>query len=662
MTLSGINFNEIELDADEEDLKALENPKIPQKSLKLINTELPPKVEQKLDALNAIGQASNKKERAEAIKQAAISLGKSARTIRRMLAKIAHEGVATLAVGRQDKGQYRISKQWRDFIIKLYKWGQKSGSKSNISQLYVAITSLASQGEKLRMDVQRKDGIAKYLKPYPEVLEDLIALKYPSHVTVYKVINDELQRKKKFKARHPGADIDHQIVQTIDENLHITHSNQIWQADHTQLDVFIVENLKNKDSLLKPEIIRDRKGEPIRPYLTVIMDSYSGCIMGYYLGFVAADSHRVALALRNAILPKPVQEKYGLINEWVEHGIPEYLVTDRAREFKSDHMKLVSTQLDFKWKLRAFPSAGGLVETIFNQTNNEVLKNLPGYTGSKVDERPKNAENHACMTFEELEKELVQYFVDHYNQHQYPKMKIEPQFEVLTRSKRWQSGLISGATIIDERTLDICLLKQAHRRVQKLGTIQFENLIYIGDCLRDFIGEEISLRYDPRNIVTLLAYTSSNQEEPSEFIGVIKARHFEHEQMTFDELRWIVQKLKRQWKNADNISILNERYNHLNFIEQKRVKKRQKRKKAQQKRDETTNESKIVEIFPQNALEPDDKTVIEEATEANTMGQKRRLSKIHQSSLPESHPRVKRRRSGIAVHVQDWNEYKKNNW
>ncbi|WP_049802791.1 DDE-type integrase/transposase/recombinase [Gloeothece verrucosa] len=228
--------------------------------------------------------------------------------------------------------------QWRDFIIKLYEWGQKEGSKSNISQLYVAITSLASQGEKLRTEVQKKDGIAKYLKPYPEVLEDLIALKYPSHVTVYK-----------FKARHPGADIDHQIVQTIDENLHITHSNQIWQADHTQLDVFIVENIKNKDSLLKPEIIRDRKGEPIRPYLTIIMDSYFGCIVGYYLGFVAADSHRVALALRNAILPKQVKEKYGLINEWVEHGIPEYLVTDRAREFKSDHKKLVATQLDFKF-------------------------------------------------------------------------------------------------------------------------------------------------------------------------------------------------------------------------------------------------------------------------------------------------------------------------
>ena len=53
-----------------------------------------------------------------------------------MLTKIANEGVVTLARGRQDKGQYRISEQWRDFIIKIYKWRRKEGSQCNISQIY----------------------------------------------------------------------------------------------------------------------------------------------------------------------------------------------------------------------------------------------------------------------------------------------------------------------------------------------------------------------------------------------------------------------------------------------------------------------------------------------------------------------------------------------
>ena len=634
------------------------------KSLKLINTELDSETEQKLNAIEPILQASNKQQRTQAILQAAETLGKSPRTIRRMINKIAHEGVGTITAGRQDKGQYRISQQWRDFILKLYKWGKKEGARPNRSQIYNALMALAAQGERLRTDIKKKDGFAKLLKPYPDVLEDLIKGKYPSHVTVYKVINNELDRKKKSSSRHPGADIDHQIVQTIDENLQITHSNQIWQADHTKLDVFIIEKTDQKNSSDKPEIIRDRKRSPLRPFLTIIMDSYSGCLMGYYLGFVAADSHRVALALRNAILPKQVAPKYGLQNEWKQYGIPEYLVTDRAKEFKSNHAQLIATQLGFQWKLRAFPSAGGLVETIFNQTNNEVLRNLPGYTGSNVQERDENSEAHACLTFEELERELVQYFVDHYNQHHYPKIKIEPRFKVLTRSERWQSGLISDVNSVEERTLDICLLKQAHRKVQKYGTIQFENLIYTADCLNDYIGEEISLRYDPRNIVTLLAYTASKNNQPSEFIGVIKARYFEDEQMTFDELKWIVQKLKRQVKKSDNISILNERYNHLNFLAQKRTEKRRRRKKAQQKRDKVTNQSTLTEIFPEKATqpEPNSEIVSEEATKTVRMKCQPKKRIMTQPLPPLTNPRTKRRSSGIMTNIQDWNEYKKNNW
>jgi putative transposase len=142
---------------------------------------------------------------------------------------------------------------------------------------------LSAQGEKLRAEMKIKDGYAKLLKAYPEVLEDLIVGEYPSHPTIYKVVKDELDRKKKLKARHPGADIDHQVVQTIEENLFVTHSNQIWQADHTLLDVFVLESVSKENSSAQRDVIRDTNGKPIRPFLTIIINSYSGCLMGYYL-------------------------------------------------------------------------------------------------------------------------------------------------------------------------------------------------------------------------------------------------------------------------------------------------------------------------------------------------------------------------------------------
>ena len=57
--------------------------------------------------------------------------------IRLMLKRVEQEGVATLAVGRKDKGQFRISEQWSKFIIATHNWGQRDGSRMNHNQVHV---------------------------------------------------------------------------------------------------------------------------------------------------------------------------------------------------------------------------------------------------------------------------------------------------------------------------------------------------------------------------------------------------------------------------------------------------------------------------------------------------------------------------------------------
>ena len=60
---------------------------------------------------------------------------------------------------------------------------------------------------------------------------------FPSHVTVYKVLEPFLNKKK---LRHPGQGLK-QFIQTTDDQLEITHSNQIFQCDHTDSDVLLVD-------------------------------------------------------------------------------------------------------------------------------------------------------------------------------------------------------------------------------------------------------------------------------------------------------------------------------------------------------------------------------------------------------------------------------------
>jgi putative transposase len=64
--------------------------------------------------------------------------------------------------------------------------------------------------------------------------------------------------------------------------------NMIWQADHTELDILVL------DANLKPG----------RPWLTTILDDYSRAICGYMLFLGAPSAMNTALALRQGIWPK----------------------------------------------------------------------------------------------------------------------------------------------------------------------------------------------------------------------------------------------------------------------------------------------------------------------------------------------------------------------
>ncbi len=67
--------------------------------------------------------------------------------------------------------------------------------------------------------------------------------------------------------------------------------NAIWQADHSPLDIELVQS----------ELDPKRTG---KPWLTIILDDYSRAVAGYFLSFEAPSTLNTALALRQAIWRK----------------------------------------------------------------------------------------------------------------------------------------------------------------------------------------------------------------------------------------------------------------------------------------------------------------------------------------------------------------------
>ncbi|WP_371819496.1 Mu transposase C-terminal domain-containing protein [Tolypothrix sp. PCC 7910] len=485
-----------------------------------------------MEVIQSLLEAGDRTTYAQRLKEAAEKLGKSVRTVRRLIDKWEQEGLLGLAQAeRADKGKYRVDEDWQEFILKTYKEGNKGSKRMTRQQVAVRVKARA----------------------------DELDVKPPSHMTVYRILEPVIEKQEKAKSiRSPGWRGSRLSLKTREgKDLTVEYSNQVWQCDHTRVDVLLV----------------DQHGEILgRPWLTTVIDSYSRCIVGINLGYDAPSSQVVALALRHAILPKQYGEEYGLYEEWGTYGKPQHFYTDGGKDFRSNHLQQIGVQLGFVCHLRDRPSEGGIVERPFKTFNTQLFSSLQGYTGSNVQERPKEAEKEACFTLRQLEQRLVAYIVNIYNQEKDARMGDQ------TRFQRWESGLIVAPDAFSERDLDICLMKQTRRMIQRGGYLQFENLMYRGEYLAGYAGESVVLRYDPKDITTVLVYRQSGNKE--EFLARAFAQDLETEQLSLDDAKASSRKIRQAGKMISNRSMLAEVRDRETFVNQKKTKK--ERQKAEQ--------------------------------------------------------------------------------
>jgi putative transposase len=94
--------------------------------------------------------------------------------------------------------------------------------------------------------------------------------------------------------------------------------NDLWQADHTELDVMVL----------------DEAERPARPWLTVVLDDHSRAVAGYTVFLGDPTALQTALALRQAIWRKTDPG-------WPVCGLPAALYSDHGSDFTSDHLAQV---------------------------------------------------------------------------------------------------------------------------------------------------------------------------------------------------------------------------------------------------------------------------------------------------------------------------------
>ena len=284
------------------------------------------------------------------LSEAARNAGAPLRSAQRWLARYRADGLIGLVrAQRSDTGNRKLPEE----LVELIEGMALSKPRPSAAAIYRNITALATQRNWASPSYSSVYGIVRRLDPAMVTLAQDGAA----------VFRDRYELIYRHRAEGPNA---------------------IWQADHTLLDVMVL----------------DANGQAVRPWLTIIIDDYSRAVAGYTIFLGAPSALQTALALRQAIWRKANAT-------WPVCGIPDVLHVDHGSDFTSTHLEQVAADLRFQlvYSTVGRPQGRGKVERLFGTLNTECLANLPGYISQGKPATPPR------LSLSELDATLGDYFV-----------------------------------------------------------------------------------------------------------------------------------------------------------------------------------------------------------------------------------------------------------
>jgi putative transposase len=242
--------------------------------------------------------------------------------------------------------------------------------------------------------------------------------------------------------------------------------NATWQADHTLLDILILDECE----------------KPVRPWLTTVVDDHSRAVAGYMVFLGAPSALNTCLALRYAIWRKADPA-------WPVCGIPDVLYVDHGSDFTSRHIDQVAAALRFRVVYSAIgrPQGRGKVERLFGTLNTELLPELPGHLiGGKPSTAP-------CLSLAELDRGIAAFITGTYHTRVHSETGETP-----LDAWRGQGFLPRLPDSLDD--LDVLLILHAKPRVVQRDGIHFQGFRYNHPTLAAYVREPVTVRYDPRDM------------------------------------------------------------------------------------------------------------------------------------------------------------------
>ena len=303
----------------------------------------------------------------------------------------------------------------------------------------------------------------------------------------------------------------------------------VVQIDHTPVDLIVVDF---------------HTRQPIgRPWITVAIDVYSRCIVGFCLTLEPPSAVSVGLCLAHTVIDKrPWLERIGAETEWPMLGKPKAMYVDNGKEFHSEALRRGCEVHGIQMSYRPvkMPHYGGIVERVIG-TLMKMVHELPGTTFSNVVEKGHyNSEKKASLTLLELEKWFVS-AISYYHSSLHSGIGESPL-------ARWNRAIDSGQEpfrVNNSKAFLVDFLPIVRRRIQRQGFV-IDHIPYMSPALKLWISERergyiFIIRRDPRDLSRI--YVLHPKE--SHYIEV-PYRTLSNPAVTLWEHRFTIKKVKEE--------------------------------------------------------------------------------------------------------------------
>ncbi|MET8702055.1 transposase [Kitasatospora sp. NPDC004723] len=188
------------------------------------------------------------------------------------------------------------------------------------------------------------------------------------------------------------------------------------------------------DTTVLPVMVREGVfGDPVKPHLTIALDTYTHSLVAFRLTLVSDTAVDVAMLLRDVMMPLPMRADWGEDLEWPYPGLPaavvsefaghkvaglpffapETVTTDHGSVYRNHHLVDVQRALGCNILpsrvLR--PTDKAACERAFGIIRQLLFELLTGYTGVDTADRGADPAGDAVLTLDEMEHLIATWVV-----------------------------------------------------------------------------------------------------------------------------------------------------------------------------------------------------------------------------------------------------------